>query len=137
MRFKGCQDILVHWSPPGAPQPCCPPVLSSPRAIRFCRSQPADAAELQHQHTQKKYLKNEGNIKKKKKKVSSVSSRKLSGCQTTNKLETFPSLVLLDIRPEPSSFFSSSPKRFSMRLPVSLIPSCTETCPRAVMVKNL
>lgn len=62
----------------------------------------------------------------KKNMVSSDSSRKLSSCQTTNKLEAFPSLVLLDIRPEPSSFFSSSPKRFSMRPSICLIPSCTE-----------
>lgn len=62
----------------------------------------------------------------KKNMVSSDSSRKLSSCQTTNKLEAFPSLILLDIRPEPSSFFSSSPKRFSMRPSICLIPSCTE-----------
>lgn len=74
---------------------------------RTGRANTAHTAVLWHRRTQQP---SQEWHKYKEKLVASDSSWKLSGCQTTNKLETFPSLILLDMKPEPSSFFSSSSK---------------------------
>lgn len=96
------------WRGRTQPRACLGTLGCTRKPLRSGGVHSAHAARLRHRHTQQKHPRNDAHIKKKM--VSSVSGRKLSDCQTTNKLETFPSLILLDTRPEPSSFFSSSLK---------------------------